>query len=223
MTPEQLKKFKRNSKQYLQEIAAIYPSTAPRNWSEAIDEVLNDMPFEVEDQAVWGSILLGWYIGEAAEEAALNETLETTNPKHRREIQKVASRSLMQVYRTAVMIPSLNLKKALPVALGYALMSYATNEATPIEGSQEVLKFLKRIENSIELKTSIQSALDETLISGAIDHFAYIFTKSVLWPSPLGYGLWQAIESPSEASDLYRSVNFSGMREFITKAFEGGE
>ena len=223
MMTQQQKEFKRKAKQYLQDIARINPSTVSIFWSDAIDKVLINLPSEVEDQAIWGAILLGWHIGDLAEEAAAKEVFQTTLPEHRREVQKVALKSIMNVYRTATMIPSINLRKALPVALGHNLLQFATNDSTPIESSMEALRFLARIAKTNEMKAVIQSALDETMTSHQTDHFGYVFTKSVLWASDLGYGVWTGVNSPPGASGLYSSVNLLGMRDFKNAAWQGDD
>ena len=223
MTPQQLREFKAKCKEYLRHIAAINPSTASSFWSEAIDEVLTGLPYEVEDQAVWSAILLGWRIDEFSEEAAAKEVFQTTLPEHRREVQKVALKSIMNVYRTAIMIPSINLRKALPVALGRDLMQFATNDSIPIESSMEALRFLTRIAKTTEMKSVIQSALDETMLSHQTDHFSYVLNKSVLWASDLGYGVWAGMNLPPGASGLYSSVNLLGMRDFKNAAWQGDE
>ncbi len=223
MSTEQQKEFKHKARQYLQDIAEINPSTVCLFWNDAIDKVLIDLPTEVEDQAIWGAILLGWHIAEFAEEAAAKEVFQTTLPEHRREVQKVALKSIMNVYRTATMIPSINLRKALPVALGRDLIRFATNDTTPIESSMEALRFLTRIAKTNEMKAVIQAALDETVISRRTDHFEYVFTKSVLWASPLGYGVWTGVNSPPGASGLYSSVSLLGMRDFKNAAWQGDD
>ena len=223
MFNQQQKEFKRRAKQYLQDIAGINPSTVSLFWNDAIDKVLIDLPTEVEEQAIWGAILLGWHISDFAEDAAANEVYVATHPEHRREVQKVALKSIMNVYRTAIMIPSINLRKALPVALGHDLMQFATNDSIPIESSMEALRFLTRIAKTTEMKSVIQSALDETMISRQTDHFGYVFTKSVLWASDLGYGVWTGVNAPPGASGLYSSVNLLGMRDFKNAAWQGDD
>ena len=73
------------------------------------------------------------------------------------------------------------------------------------------------------MKAVIQSALDETMTSHQTDHFGYVFTKSVLWASDLGYGVWTGVNSPPGASGLYSSVNLLGMRDFKNAAWQGDD
>jgi hypothetical protein len=102
-------------------------------------------------------------------------------------------------------------------------MQFAINDSTPIGSSVKALRLLKSIAKTHELKSVVQSALDEALISQETDHFGYVFSKSLLWPSNLGYGLWTGLNAPSDASDLYTSVSLQGMREFKNAGLQGDD
>jgi len=223
MTTDQYKKIRRDMKEYFAALAAINPSTAPLMWSEAIDEMLRDLPIDLEDQAVWNAILLGWYLNDFVDEAALNEHLQTTSPQHRRQVQKVVTESLMEVYRTSMLIPSMNVRKALPIAIARDLTKFAMQETTEIESSVEALRFLKGVAKSQDLRVIIQNALDEAKVSRHTDHFPHFFNQSSLGASNLGYGIFIGMEAPSDASELFSSVELPSLRDFRISAIEGGE
>ena len=223
MTTDHYKKIRKDIKEYLAALAAINPSSATLMWGEAIDEILRDLPIEIEDQAVWNAILLGWYLNDFVDEAALNEPFQTTNPQHRRQVQKIVMESLMGVYRTSMLIPSTNVRKALPIAIARDLTKFAMQETTEIESAEEALRFLKRVAKSQDLRVIIQNVLDEVKISRHTDHFPHFFNQNSLWASTLGYGIFIGTETPSDASELFNSVELPSLREFRISAIEGGE
>ena len=67
--------------------------------------------------ASWSAILLGWKISDMADEAALEESEQVGSPEHRREVQRAVCSALIEVYRGVLLVPSLNLKKAIPIRL----------------------------------------------------------------------------------------------------------
>ena len=216
MSDEQQQMIRKTMKQYLSKMVRINPATAVSFWSEATEEKLVHLPTEIEDEASWGAILLGWKISDMADEAALEESEQMGSPEHRREVQRAVCSALIEVYRGVLLVPSLNLKKAIPIQIGAKLMKLATNPRFPVECTIEALRSIRTYCTCPDLSNALLAALKECEISGETDHLPYFLDNQVLWTSSLGYGLYISRESPPDASDRYGD-QLVGMREFQIK------
>lgn len=216
MSDKQKQMIRKSMKQYLAEMARINPSTATAFWSEAMDEKLVNLPAEIENEAFWGAIILGWDITDMAEEAALEESKQMALPEHRREVQRAVCSALIEVYRGVLLVPSLNLSKAIPVQLGTELMKLATNPQFPVGCTMEALRVIRKYCTCPDLSKALLAALKECEVSGETDHLPYVLDDQVLRTSSLGYGCYKARDAPPDASDQYGN-QLIGMREFQIK------
>jgi len=214
--------IRKNMKKYLGVMVGINPATASHFWNEASDAKLVNLPSEIDDLSFWGSVSLGWEISEMADEAALNEVPRPGTPADRRSVQSAFCNALLTVYRGFLLVPSGDARKALPIEIGKELMSLAIDSESSVECTMEVLRTLLLLCRCPDLKDALEAAQKECEISRAKDHLTYILNPTVLWTTSLGYGVWSACNTPSDASEHYRD-ELPSMREFRIQTMEGGD
>lgn len=224
MSDEQTKMVRKKLEQYLALLVKINPGTAGVYWREAMDQVLIGLPIEIEDEGYWQAMMLHWKITDLASDAALeeSESSQIGSPEHRRIVQREVCNTLIEVFKTALLVHSLNIKKSIHIQLGVKLMMLAKNPESPIGVSLVALRVLLDLCACPKLSEAIMIAIKESELSGETDHFRYVFDNEILSFSSLAYGLYVGLETPSDASDQY-STELFGLREFQIKSMTEGE
>jgi hypothetical protein len=200
-------------KPYLQLIADLNPATAALFWAQAIESRISNLTIDADDTIWWHSKLLEFQLRDLAEEAGLLEN-HKADGSSRREVQEQICLAVMDVYRTAWIIPSMNVSKALPTNLARTLVSFALAPSTSIDTAVVVFEFLSSHCRDDDLAGAFNRAADEAKITRSTDHVAYVLNTVDLYFSRLGYGVYLALNSPQGASSLYSQVELVGMRQY---------
>jgi hypothetical protein len=213
--------LRKEMKPYLQLIADLNPATAALFWAQAIESRISNLTIDADDTIWWHSKLLEFQLRDLAEEAGLLEN-HKADGSSRREVQEQICLAVMDVYRTAWIIPSMNVSKALPTNLARTLVSFALAPSTSIDTAVVVFEFLSSHCRDDDLAGAFNRAADEARVTRSTDHVAYVLNSAALFYSSIAYGVYLALNSPKDASEFYAGVELLGMREYRIKGLNGG-
>lgn len=213
--------LRKEIKPILKSIADLHPATAALFWAQAIESRISNLTIDADDSIWWHAKFLEFQLRDLAEESGLLEN-HMSDGSSRREVQEQICLAVMDVYRTAWIIPSMNVSKALPTNLARHMVTFAMTSSTSIDTAVVVFKWLANHCRDDDLARAFRRAADEASITRNLDHVAYVLNSVSLYYSKIGYGVYLALNSPEGASELFSAVELVGIRQYQVDGLNGG-